>query len=90
MGAPASALFGEGGPGNCETPAGERGRRDPAESEASEEARQLARGKRVIYRSTLRSIKIGGSNSPFVANRHCLQSKSTYKKSIGLYNSPML
>ncbi|KGP92739.1 hypothetical protein N780_13585 [Pontibacillus chungwhensis BH030062] len=34
--------------GNGETPTGERGRRDPGANGVSEEARQLARGKRVV------------------------------------------
>ncbi|KGP91752.1 hypothetical protein N780_18765 [Pontibacillus chungwhensis BH030062] len=56
-----SFVFGKGGPGNCETPAGERGRRDPGANEVSEEARQLARGKRVVSRTTLLNTNVNGN-----------------------------
>ncbi|KGP92362.1 hypothetical protein N780_00890 [Pontibacillus chungwhensis BH030062] len=74
--------FGKGGPGNYETPAGERARRDPAESVANEEARQLARGKRMISRTSLRSIKVDWSVSLFTAKRHHLEFKSPIKGSL--------
>ncbi len=48
-----STTSGKGCLGNGETPTGERGRRDPGVNEVSEEARQLARGKRVVPQTPL-------------------------------------
>ncbi len=41
-------IYDKGCLGNGETPVGERGRRDPGLNAVREEARQLARGKRVV------------------------------------------